>query len=365
MNDQREQQVLEQLEQGRRRPPAFTAPWIDMSHGAGGKATHKLIEGLLLPALTNPALAPLGDAALLPFGASRLALTTDAFVVHPLVFPGGSIGELAVNGTVNDLAMAGATPLGLSAALIIEEGLDTAVLRREVEAMAGAAARAGVCIMTGDTKVVERGKGDGLYIVTTGLGVADPALTLSVASVRPGDKIICSGTIGDHGMAIMIARGNLELEAEIISDTRALTPLVAALKEATGPGADGGGGLRFMRDPTRGGVGTVLNELARDSGYGVAVWEKMLPIRDVVQGACEILGLDPLYVANEGKLLAVVAPEVAEAAVEALRGVAGGEEAAVIGEVRAEPARMVLMHTQFGGARMIDMLVGDPLPRIC
>ena len=365
MNDQREQQVLEQLEQGRRRPPAFTAPWIDMSHGAGGKATHKLIEGLLLPALTNPALAPLGDAALLPFGEARLALTTDAFVVHPLVFPGGSIGELAVNGTVNDLAMVGATPLGLSAALIIEEGLDTAVLRREVEAMAAAAARAGVYIMTGDTKVVERGKGDGLYIVTTGLGVADPALTLSVASVRPGDKIICSGTIGDHGMSIMIARGNLELEAEIISDTRALTPLVAALKEATGPGADGGGGLRFMRDPTRGGVGTVLNELARDSGYGVAVWEEMLPIRDVVHGACEILGLDPLYVANEGKLLAVVAPEVADVAVEALRGVAGGEEAAVIGEVRAEPARMVLMHTQFGGARMIDMLVGDPLPRIC
>jgi len=365
MNDQREQQVLEQLEQGRRRPPAFTAPWIDMSHGAGGKATHKLIEGLLLPALTNPALAPLGDAALLPFGDARLALTTDAFVVHPLVFPGGSIGELAVNGTVNDLAMAGATPLGLSAALIIEEGLDTAVLRREVEAMAAAAARAGVCIMTGDTKVVERGKGDGLYIVTTGLGVADPALSLSVASVRPGDKIICSGTMGDHGMSIMIARGNLELEAEIISDTRALTPLVAALKEATGPGADGGGGLRFMRDPTRGGVGTVLNELARDSGYGVAVWEEMLPIRDVVHGACEILGLDPLYVANEGKLLAVVAPEVADVAVEALRGVAGGEDAAVIGEVRAEPARMVLMHTQFGGARMIDMLVGDPLPRIC
>jgi len=359
MNEQREQQVLERLEQTRRRPPAFTAPWIDMSHGAGGKATHKLIEGLLLPALTNPALAPLSDAALLPFGEARLALTTDAFVVHPLIFPGGSIGELAVNGTVNDLAVAGATPLGLSAALIIEEGLDTAVLRREVEAMAAAAERAGVCIMTGDTKVVERGKGDELYIVTTGIGVADPALTLSVASVRPGDKIICSGTLGDHGMAIMIARGNLELEAEILSDTRALTPLVTALRDAVGPS------VRFMRDPTRGGVGTVLNELARDSGYGVALWEEKLPIRDIVHGACEILGLDPLYVANEGKLLAVVAPEAAGAAVEALRSVAGGEDAVVIGEVREEPARMVLMHTGFGGTRMIDMLVGDPLPRIC
>jgi len=359
MNEQREQQVLERLEQTRRRPPAFTAPWIDMSHGAGGKATHKLIEGLLLPALTNPALAPLSDAALLPFGEARLALTTDAFVVHPLIFPGGSIGELAVNGTVNDLAVAGATPLGLSAALIIEEGLDTAVLRREVEAMAAAAERAGVCIMTGDTKVVERGKGDELYIVTTGIGVADPALTLSAASVRPGDKIICSGTLGDHGMAIMIARGNLELEAEILSDTRALTPLVAALRDAVGPS------VRFMRDPTRGGVGTVLNELARDSGYGVALWEEKLPIRDIVHGACEILGLDPLYVANEGKLLAVVGPEAADDAVEALRSVAGGEDAAVIGEVREEPARMVLMHTGFGGTRMIDMLVGDPLPRIC
>ncbi len=359
MNDQREQHVLERLEQGRRRPPAFTAPWIDMSHGAGGKATHKLIEGLLLPALTNPALAPLGDAALLPFGEAHVALTTDAFVVHPLAFPGGSIGELAVNGTVNDLAMAGATPLGLSAALIIEEGLDTAVLRREVEAMAAAAARAGVGIITGDTKVVERGKGDELYIVTTGIGVADPALRLSVTAVRPDDKIICSGTLGDHGMAIMIARGNLELEAEIISDTRALTPLVEALKRAVGPN------LRFMRDPTRGGVGTVLNELARDSGYGIALWEDQLPIRDAVHGACEILGLDPLYVANEGKMLAVVAPGAADAAVEALRRLAGGEDAAVIGEVREEPARMVLMHTGFGGTRMIDMLVGDPLPRIC
>jgi len=356
---EREQRVLDTLEQNRRRPPKFTAPRIDMSHGAGGKATHKLIEGLLLPALENPALAPLSDAALIPFGDAHLALTTDSFVVRPLVFPGGSIGELAVNGTVNDLAVSGATPLGLSAALIIEEGLDTEVLTHEVETMARSAERARVSISTGDTKVVERGKGDGLYVVTTGVGVADPELNLSSAAVRPGDKILCSGTLGDHGAAILIARGDLELEAEVLSDTRPLTPLAVALKDSAGQG------LRFMRDPTRGGVGTVLNELARDSGYGIALWEDTLPIRDVVHGACEILGIDPLYVANEGKLLAVVAPEAADIALEALRRVEGGEEAEIIGEIREEPERMVLMHTRFGGARMIDMLVGDPLPRIC
>ncbi|QIN85166.1 hydrogenase expression/formation protein HypE [Rubrobacter tropicus] len=330
-----------------------------MSHGAGGKATHKLIESLLLPALDNPALAPLSDAAILPHGDARLALTTDSYVVRPLVFPGGSIGELAVNGTVNDLAVSGATPIGLSAALIVEEGLDTEILAREVGAMGRAAERAGVPVATGDTKVVERGKGDGLYVITTGIGIVDPGLNLSSSSVRPGDRILCSGTLGDHGAAILIARGDLELEAEVPSDTRPLTPLVDALKGVAGPG------LRFMRDPTRGGAGTVLNELARDSGYSVALWEERIPIRDVVNGACEILGMDPLYVANEGKLLAVVDPGRADAALEALRAVEGGGEASIIGEVREEPARMVLMHTQFGGTRMIDMLVGDPLPRIC
>ncbi|MBV9455423.1 MAG: hydrogenase expression/formation protein HypE [Rubrobacter sp.] len=359
MSDQREQRVLDALEQARRRQPKFTAPRIDMSHGAGGKATHKLIEGLLLPALDNPALAPLSDAALLPFGDAQFALTTDSFVVRPLVFPGGSIGELAVNGTVNDLAVSGATPLGLSVALIIEEGLETEVLTYQVETMASAANQAAVSIVTGDTKVVERDKGDGLYIITTGVGVGDPEVSLSAASVRPGDKILCSGTLGDHGAAILIARGDLELEAEVRSDTQPLTSLVKALKDSAGPG------LRFMRDPTRGGVGTVLNELARDSGFGVALWEEKLPVQDVVHGACEILGIDPLYVANEGKLLAVVAPETADSALEALRNSKGGEEASIIGEVREEPARMVLMHTQFGGTRMIDMLVGDPLPRIC
>jgi len=339
--------------------PRFDAPRIDMSHGAGGKATHKLIEGLLLPALENTALAPLSDAAVIPCGDARLALTTDSFVVRPLLFPGGSIGELAVNGTVNDLAVSGATPLALSAALIVEEGLSTEVLEREVGAMATAAERAGVAVAAGDTKVVERGRADGMYITTTGIGVADPELELSAAAVRPGDKILCSGTLGDHGTAILIARGDLELEADLLSDTRPLIPLVEALKGAAGPG------LRFMRDPTRGGAGTVLNELARDSGLGVVIWEERIPVREIVHGACEILGIDPLYVANEGKLLAVVAPECADAALEALRGVEGGEEAEVIGEIREEPARMVVMHTGFGGTRMIDMLVGDPLPRIC
>ncbi len=342
-----------------RRSPAFTAERIDMTHGAGGKATHKLIEGLLLPSLHNPALADLGDAAHLPLGTACLALTTDSFVVRPLIFPGGSIGELAVNGTVNDLAVSGATPLGLTAALIIEEGLNVDVLRREVGAMAAAAQRAGVAIVSGDTKVVERGKGDELYIITTGLGVVDPEMVLSLTAVRPGDRILCSGTLGDHGVAILIARGNLDLEAEVRSDTRPLTALVSALKQAAGHG------LRWMRDPTRGGVGTVLNELARDTGFGVTLWEETLPINATVNGACEILGIDPLYVANEGKLLAVVDPKVAEDALQAVRFVPGGEDAAIIGEVSEEPARMVLMHTEFGGTRMVDMLIGDPLPRIC
>ena len=236
MSDSREQRVLEELERNRRKPPKFTAQRIDMSHGAGGKATHKLIEGLLLPAFDNPALAPLSDAALLPFGEAHIAMSTDSYVVRPLVFPGGSIGELAVNGTVNDLAVSGATPLALSAALIVEEGLTTEALTHEIEAMAAAAREAGVSIVTGDTKVVERGKADGLYITTTGVGVADPELNLSSAVVRPGDKILCSGALGDHGAAILIARGDLELEAEVLSDTRPLTPLVRALKETAGSG---------------------------------------------------------------------------------------------------------------------------------
>jgi hydrogenase expression/formation protein HypE len=359
MNGRSDPGVITEVQPARRRAPSFTAERLDMTHGAGGKATRKLIEGLLLPRLDNPALAPLSDAGLLTVGGLGLAMTTDAFVVRPLAFPGGSIGELAVNGTVNDLAVSGATPLGLSAALIIEEGLETEVLVREIDAMAAAAQRAGVSIATGDTKVVERGKGDELYIVTAGVGLARPDLALSVTSIAPGDRVLCSGTIGDHGVAILIARGDLELEAEVMSDTRPLTPLVSALLDAAGPS------VKFMRDPTRGGVATVLNELARDSGLGIALREDALPIRPVIHGACEILGIDPLYVANEGKLLAVVAAGAADTALAALRRTPGGEEAAIIGEVRGEPERMVIMHTSFGGTRMIDMLIGDPLPRIC
>jgi hydrogenase expression/formation protein HypE len=342
-----------------RKAPKFNSAWIDMSHGAGGQATHKLIEGLLLPAFDNPALAPLGDAAVMSAGGLRLALTTDAYVVSPLIFPGGSIGDLAVNGTVNDLAVSGANPVGLSAALIIEEGFDTSRMREQIDAMAHAARRAHVSIVTGDTKVVERGKGDGLYVITSGLGIVDDLIALSAASVQPGDKVLCSGTIGDHGTAIMIARGNLDLDADVLSDTQPLTPFVSALKTAVGSG------LRFMRDPTRGGIATVLNELARDCGQAVWLWEDKLPVRDVVQGACEILGLDPLYVANEGKLIAVVAPDAADAALAAVRAVPGGDDAAIIGEVRETPAGRVLLNTQFGGTRLVDMLVGDPLPRIC
>ena len=344
---------------GRPKRLRFDSPRIDMTHGAGGKATHKLIEGLIQPAVENPMLAPLADAALIEFGGSNLALTTDSFVVRPLIFPGGSIGELAVNGTVNDLAVSGAVPLALSSALILEEGLDAGVLQREVNAMGHAAQHARVSIGAGDTKVVERGKGDELYIITTGIGVMRPGINLSSSSVRPGDKIILSGTLGDHGVAIMIARGNLDLEAEVASDTQPLVGLVDRLTRVAGPH------LRFMRDPTRGGLGTVMNELARDSGCGVVLWEDSIPVRDVVNGACEILGIDPLYVANEGKLVAVVAPESADAALEAMRAGADGEAAAIIGEVAEVPAGMVLMHTQFGGTRMVDMLIGDPLPRIC
>lgn len=358
MIETRSSEPLIRVEKAIRRP-VFTAERLDMSHGAGGKASHKLIEGLILPILENSALAPLSDAALIPALGQRLAITTDGYVVRPLQFPGGSIGELAVNGTVNDLAVSGATPLAISAALILEEGLETAVLTRELEAMGRAARSAGVSIVTGDTKVVERGKCDGLYIVTTGIGMANPALSLSADRVQAGDRILCSGTIGDHGIAILIARGNLELEAEVRSDTRALSRMTESLA------AEVGDGLRFMRDPTRGGVGTVLNELAKAAGCGVSLRETAMPVREEVMGACELLGLDPLYVANEGKLLAVVAPECAERALASLMSSAGGEEAAIIGEITEEPAGMVLLRTELGGTRMIDMLIGDPLPRIC
>jgi hydrogenase expression/formation protein HypE len=321
-----------------------------MAHGAGGKATQTLIEGLLAPAF---GLAELADAALVDGG---VAVTTDSFVVKPLRFPGGSIGELAINGTVNDLAVAGARPLAVSAALILEEGLDADVLRGEVEAMAAAAEAAGVTVVAGDTKVVERGHADGMYVCTTGIGRHDPRARLGPRAVRPGDRILVSGSIGRHGTAIMLARGELGLDADVKSDTRPLWTAVDALLDHA---------PRCLRDATRGGVATVLNEIARDAGVAMLVREAAVPVQPPVAGACEILGIDPMYVANEGTFVAFVAPEAAGVALRTLRTIAGCEDAAEIGEVAAEPPGMVLVDTAFGGRRVMDMLTGDPLPRIC
>lgn len=337
----------------------FRDPQIEMSHGAGGKASRRLVEGLLAPLFGGPLLEPLGDAAHLDVDGGRLAFTTDSFVVNPLRFPGGSIGELAVNGTVNDLAVSGARPLALVVSFILEAGFPGTLLEGEARALAGAARRAGVQIVGGDTKVVEHGKADGMYVTTAGIGTVDPRVRCSPRAVRPGDRILLSGPIGDHGITILLARGEIDLEAEIRSDTRSVLPLVAAVIDAAAVG------LRWMRDPTRGGVATSLNELARDCGLGVVLWEESLPVREPVRGACELLGLDPLHIANEGQFLAVVAPELADAALAALRAMPGGEEAVIIGEVREEPARTVLGVASYGGTRVVDMLVGDPLPRIC
>ncbi|MCU1489683.1 MAG: hydrogenase expression/formation protein HypE [Acidimicrobiaceae bacterium] len=354
-----EVEVGERIEAIRRRAPRFRDERITMAHGAGGKASRQLVEGLFLPLLANPALAELSDAGLVKAAGVRLAFTTDSFVVSPLRFPGGSIGELAVNGTVNDLAVSGARPLALSAAVILEEGLAASVLEAEVKAMAAASASCGVPVVTGDTKVVERGKCDSLYITTSGVGLLEEGVALAPDLVRPGDKVLVSGTIGDHGVAIMLARGQLDLEADVKSDTQPLWELVQALIEACGEG------LHCMRDATRGGVATVLNEIALSAEVGVVIAEDRVPVRPEVLGAGEILGIDPLYVANEGKLVAFVAPELADAALEAMRSQPAGREAALIGEVRDEPPGRVLGRTTFGGHRMIDVLVGDPLPRIC
>ncbi|HEY4440767.1 MAG TPA: hydrogenase expression/formation protein HypE [Candidatus Elarobacter sp.] len=337
----------------------FTDPQIEMSHGAGGKASRRLVEGLIAPAFANPALAPLSDAATYLLGGRRIATTADGYVVKPLRFPGGSIGELAVNGTVNDLAVAGARATALMATFVLEAGLSSETLRDEVEAMAAAARRAGVPIVGGDTKVVDHGACDGMYVTTFGLGEVDERLTLDPHTVRPGDRVLLSGPIGDHGITILLARGELELEADLRSDTRSVWPFVERLIAACPAG------IRWMRDPTRGGVATALNELARDCGLGIVVREEDVPVRGMVRGACEILGLDPLHIANEGQFLAVVAPGDAQRALDAVRAVPGGEEARLIGEVRAEPRRTVVGVTPFGGQRVIDMLVGDPLPRIC
>jgi hydrogenase expression/formation protein HypE len=359
----REQRVLGIVETARRKPARFRDQAITMSHGAGGKASQSLIEGLLLPALRCDPLAELADAGFLEDdggeGRDGLALTTDTFVVRPLRFPGSSIGELAVNGTVNDLAVSGARPLALSLALVLEEGLATETLRAEVQAAADASARAGVQVIAGDTKVVERGHADGLYVCTTGVGRRDGRARLSPRALRPGDRVLLSGPVGAHGTAIMLARGELGLDAQIESDTRSLWPAADALLEVAG------GSLRCMRDATRGGVASVLSELTRASGVSISLREADVPVAPAVAGACELLGIDPLHVANEGVLVAIVAPEAAAAALASLRALAGFESAVEIGEVEAEPSGMVLMRTAFGGRRVLDMLAGDPLPRIC
>ncbi|HWK16661.1 MAG TPA: hydrogenase expression/formation protein HypE [Solirubrobacteraceae bacterium] len=356
---EREQKILGIIETARGKQKKFRDEKINMAHGAGGKATQGLIEGVFVPAFGSDALGEMGDAGLVEIEGLELAITTDSYVVKPLRFPGGSIGELAVNGTVNDLSVSGARPVALSLSLILEEGLPADELRAEVEAIAAAAAAAGVEIVAGDTKVVERGHADGMYVCTTGLGRRDPRATLSPTAVRPGDRILLSGSVGEHGTAIMLARGEFELDAEIESDTRSLWPAVDALLYAAGPE------LRCMRDATRGGVASVLNEIARSSSVAMVVRERDVPVHPAVAGAAEILGIDPMYVANEGKMVVFVAAEAADDALRALKAVPGCEQAAEIGEVRTEPPGMVLVQTSFGGRRVMDQLVGDPLPRIC
>jgi hydrogenase expression/formation protein HypE len=335
---------------------------ILLGHGSGGKLSAELIRDIFLPAFQNPVLARLDDQAIVNVNGQRLAITTDSFVVKPLFFPGGDIGSLAVHGTVNDLAMGGATPLFLSAAFIIEEGFSIDELRRVVNSLRRAAAEAGVQVVTGDTKVVEKGKGDGLFINTTGIGLVPEGVDLSADRARPGDKVLLSGSIGDHGIAILAQREGLEFETQIESDSAALHTLVADMLGVT---SNVNSDIRCMRDPTRGGVSSTLNEIAERSQVGIELDETSLPIHEQVRGACELLGLDPLYVANEGKLIAIVAPEAAEAVLKAMRNHPLGAEAQIIGAVKKENAGLVTMRTPFGTTRIVDMLAGDQLPRIC
>jgi hydrogenase expression/formation protein HypE len=344
--------------------PIFEHRQIVLGHGSGGKLTSELIDNIFLPAFRNPVLDKLDDQAVVAVNGVRLAFTTDSFVVTPIFFPGGDIGRIAVNGTVNDLAMSGARPLYLSAAFILEEGLAVDDLRRVVESMRVAAKEAGVQFVTGDTKVVNRGKGDQIFITTTGIGVVEEGLNISADRARPGDIIILSGYIGDHGMAIMSQRENLEFEAAIVSDCAPLNRLVASMVDT--PSMDGVEDfLHCLRDPTRGGVATTLNEIAKRAGVGMILREQSIPVHEAVKGACEVLGLDPLYVANEGKLLAIVAPEMAEAVLQQMKQDELGQDAAIIGEVVSGHPGMVLMKTEVGGTRLLDVMFGEQLPRIC
>ncbi len=352
---------IERTRQARRHKFYLRDEKITLSHGSGGKSTHNLIEGVFAPAFSNPLLDPMDDAAVFSINGTgqRLAFTTDTYVVSPLFFPGGDIGKLAVHGTINDLAMAGAEPLYLSAGFILEEGFPIPDLRRIVASMATAAEEAGVAIVTGDTKVVQRGKADGLFINTAGVGLLRATGPIGQTQLQPGDKVLLSGPVGDHGIAIMMAREALDIETTIESDTAPLHSLVAALLEAAGDG------VHCLKDPTRGGVATSLNEMAIGSEVSVALDEHTIPVHSEVRGACEILGLDPLTIANEGKLLAIISPEKAESALSAMRAHPLGREAAIIGTVQAEPPGLVFLRTDIGGMRVLDMLVGDPLPRIC
>ena len=357
--DHREAAMLDRIEAFRRRKPRLTDEVITSAHGAGGKSSAALIENVFLAAFSEPDRGPQADAATLtlPSG-DRVAFTTDSFVVKPYRFPGGSIGHLAVHGTVNDLAVEGALPQWLSCAFVIEEGLAVADLQAVVADMAEAATEAGVTIVTGDTKVVGRGAADGLYITTAGVGIVPAERRLGPDLVKPGDVIIVSGTIADHGMSVMLARGDLSIEADIRSDTAPLGGLIQDLLAAAP-------NTRWMRDPTRGGVATVANELARDADLGVVLDESMLPVDPAVRGACDMLGIDEMYVANEGKVVAIVPPEEEAAALAALRAHPLGKRATRIGEIVADPTGIVVLRTSFGGTRIVDMLVGDPLPRIC
>ena len=353
-----EEQVLQRIDRQRRRKARIKEERITLAHGAGGKATHTLIDALFLESFRNPVLEAMEDQATLSVGGARLAFTTDSFVVHPLFFPGGNIGDLAVNGTVNDLAVGGARPLYLSVGFILEEGFPVADLQRIADSMAVAAAVAGVQIVTGDTKVVPKGLCDGVYINTAGIGLIERDITLGAGTVQPGDAVLVSGPIGDHGVTVMLARGELDIESDITSDTAPLAELIGVLLDATT-------GVRVMRDATRGGVATILNEVARASNVAIVVDERAVPTREEVRGASEILGIDPLYVACEGRLVIVVDGAETEAALAALRSHPLGEGAAVIGTVKDDPPTLVLLKTEFGGTRIVDMLVGDPLPRIC
>lgn len=329
-----------------------------LGHGSGGKLTADLVEKLFLPAFRNPYLEKLDDQAVLEVNGARLAFTTDSFVVTPIFFPGGDIGRLAVNGTVNDIAMSGARPLFLSAAFILEEGLLVAELQRIVHSMQEACETAGVILVTGDTKVVNRGSGDKVFINTSGVGCMEHKGVISADQVRPGDTVILSGTIADHGMAVMSKREGLEFETEILSDTAPLNALVQVMLEASP-------NIHCLRDPTRGGLATTLNEIARRSHVGIVLDEKRIPIREDVKGACEILGIDPLYVANEGKLIAIVGGDDGKKVLERMRGHQHGQEAQIIGEVVGDHPRMVVMRTGIGGTRIVDMMLGEQLPRIC